>query len=76
LAIEIVEVPFLSHDETKNLIENELGQTHFKEIIKLQCSDIILQFIEMVVINTEQPIVPIQINSEQFLALINIFQVK
>ncbi|CAH1736405.1 unnamed protein product, partial [Aphis gossypii] len=72
--IEIVEVPFINHDEIKKVIVNELGEIYFNELIKLQCTDIILQFIQMVVINTEQPIVPIQISSDQFLVLINIFQ--
>jgi len=76
LAINLVELPFLDHDEIKNLIKNQLGEMHFNELIRFQYSDIILQFIQMVVINTEQPIVPIQISSEQFLILINIFQVN
>lgn len=75
LAIKIVEVPFLNHDEIKNLIESQLGEINFKELISSQCSNIILQFIQMVVINTEQPIAPIQISSDQFLILIKIFQV-
>ncbi|KAE9539511.1 hypothetical protein AGLY_004763 [Aphis glycines] len=74
LVIKIVEVPFINHDEIKKVIVNELGEIYFNELIKLQCTDIILQFIQMVVINTEQPIVPIQISSDQFLVLINIFQ--
>lgn len=76
LVIKIVEVPFINHDEIKKVIVNELGEIYFNELIKLQCTDIILQFIQMVVINTEQPIVPIQISSDQFLVLINIFQVN
>jgi len=76
LAIKIVDVPFINHDEIKKVIVDELSEIRFNELIKFQCSDIILQFIQMVVINTEQPIVPIQISSDQFLILINIFQVN
>ncbi|XP_026809071.1 serine-protein kinase ATM isoform X1 [Rhopalosiphum maidis] len=74
LAIKIVDVPFINHDEIKKVIVDELSEKRFNELIKFQCSDIILQFIQMVVINTEHPIVPIQISSDQFLILINIFQ--
>ncbi|XP_029344827.1 serine-protein kinase ATM [Acyrthosiphon pisum] len=74
LAIKIVEVPFLNHDEIKNLIESQLGKINLNELIKSQCSNIILQFIQMVVMNTEQPISPIQISSDQFLILIKIYQ--
>jgi len=76
LAIKIVEVPFINHDEIKNFIESQLGKIKFNELIRSQCLNIILQFIQMVVINTEEPIVPIQISSDQFLVLINIFQVN
>lgn len=76
LAIKIVEIPFLNHDEIKNLIESQLSEVNFNDLIRSQCLDIILQFIQMVVINTEQPIAPIQISGEQFLILINIFQVN
>jgi len=75
LAIKIVEVPFLNQDEIKNFIESQLGEIKIIELISSQCSNIILQFIQMVVINTEQPIAPIQISSDQFLILIKIFQV-
>lgn len=73
MAIDIVEG---TNGATKNLIENELGEKNFTELIRSHCSNIVLQFIQMVVINTEQPIVPIQISSDQFLILIEIFQVK
>lgn len=76
LVIKIVEVPLINHDEIKKVIVDELGGKYFNELIKLQCTAIILQFIQMVVTNTEQPIVPIQISSDQFLVLINIFQVN
>jgi len=76
LVTKIVEVPFINHDEIKKVIVDELGEIYFNELIKLQCTDIILQFTQMVVINTEQPIFPIQISSDQFLVLINIFQVN
>ncbi|XP_060874698.1 serine-protein kinase ATM isoform X2 [Metopolophium dirhodum] len=74
LAIKIVEVPFLNHDEIKNLIESQLGEENLNDLIRSQYSNIILQFIQMVVINTEEPIAPIQISSDQFLILIKIFQ--
>ncbi|VVC40821.1 Hypothetical protein CINCED_3A017263 [Cinara cedri] len=74
LAIEIGNVPFLNHNDIKNCIENILSQAHFNELTRSQFPNILLKCIQMVVINTEQPINPIQINSDQFLNIMNIFQ--
>lgn len=76
LAIKIGNVPFLNHDDIKSCIENILSQNHFIELIKSQFPDILLKCIQMVVINTEEPILPIQINSDQFKNIINYFQVN
>jgi len=76
LAIKIGNVPSLNHDKIKSLIEIYVDQKHFNELIKSQFSDILLKCIQMVVINTEKPIIPFQISSNQFLNILNIFQVK
>lgn len=76
LAIKVESGTFINHDEIKDFIENILGQEHFKELVKSQFPDILLNCIQMIVCNTEEPIVPIQINSNQFLKINNIFQVK
>lgn len=76
LAIKTENDPSLSYDDVKNVIENILGEEHFNELIKSQYSDIVLKCIQMVVTNIEHPVVPIQINTHQFLSVINIFQVK
>lgn len=76
MAIKVGNVPLLNHNVIQISIENVLGQKYFNELIKSQFSDILIKCIQMVVINTEEPIIPIQINSNQFLNIINIFQVK
>lgn len=76
LAIKVGNDPFLDYNTIKCFIENELDEKHFNELIKSQFSDILFKCIQMVVINTDQPIIPIQINSDQFLTIINIFQVN
>lgn len=69
-------MPSLNYNEIKSLIEIYVDQKHFNELIKSQFSDILLKCIQMVVINTENPIIPFQISSDQFSNILNIFQVK
>lgn len=76
LAIKIGNISFLNHDNIKNCIENILPQNHFNELIRSQFPNILLNCILMIVTNIEQPIIPIQINSDQFINIINILQVK
>lgn len=76
MAIKVGNVSLLNYDETKNIIENILNQKHFNELIKSNILGILLKCIQMIVINDEQPIIPIQINSNQFFNIINIFQVN
>lgn len=76
MAIKIGNVPFLNYDEIKNFIENKLDQKHLYELIRSQFLDILSKCIQMIVVNTEEPIIPIQINSYQFLSIMNILQVK
>lgn len=76
LAIKIGNVPLLNYDDIKSCIENILSHNHFIELIKSQFPDILLKCIQMVVINTEESILPIQIDSDQFNNIINFFQVK
>lgn len=76
LAIKVGNLSILNYDETKNCIENILSQKHFNELIKSNILDILLKCVQMIVINNEQPIIPIQINSNQFLNIINIIQVN
>jgi len=76
LAIKIGSVSLLNYDEIKNFIEDKLGEEHVHELIKAQISDILSKCIQMIIVNTEQPIIPIQINKNQFLNIMNIFQVK
>jgi hypothetical protein len=68
-------VSYLNHDEIKKSVEIKINSEEFNELIKSQFSEILLKCIQMIVINNEQPIVPIQINSNQFQKIINIFQV-
>lgn len=76
-ALKIGSVHFLDHDAIKNFIESTLGQQHFNDLIKSQYTHILLKCIQMVIESKiEQPIIPIQINKDQFLNIINIFQVK
>lgn len=76
MAIKVGNVSLLNYDETKNIIESILNQKHFNELIKSNILGILLKCIQMIVINNEQPIIPIQINSNQFFNIINIFQVN
>lgn len=76
MAIKVGNDPFLDYNIIQYFIENKLGKKRFNELIKSQFSDILLKCIQMIVINTDQPIIPIQINSDQFLTIINIFQVN
>lgn len=76
-AIKIGNVEFLNHDAIKNIIVNTLGRQHFNVLIKSQYTHILLKCIQMVIENKiEHPIIPIQINRDQFLNIINIFQVN
>lgn len=75
LAINISNVSYLNHDDIKKSVETKIGFKEFNELVKSQFSEILLKCIQMIVVNTEQPIVPIQINSDQFQKIINIFQV-
>lgn len=76
LAIKIGNEPSLSYDELKSLIEMYVDQNHFNNLLRSQFSDILLNCIQMVVTNTEKPIIPFEFSSEQFLNIVNIFQVK
>lgn len=76
LAINVSNVSNLNNDEIKKSIETKMDlKFEFNELLKSRFAEILLQCIQMIVINTEQPIVPIQINSDQFQKIINIFQV-
>lgn len=66
----------INQDKIKDLINKTLGEQDFDELIKSQFPDILLNCIQMVVSDSEQPIAPIQINSNQFLQISTIFQVK
>lgn len=75
LAIKTANITVFNYDEIKDRIINILSEERFNELIKLQISDILLKCIQMIEVNIEEPIIQIQINSNQFLDIINILQV-
>lgn len=76
MAIKVGDVAFLNYDQIKNFIENKFDQKNLYNLIRSQFLDILLKCLQMIVVNTEQPIIPIQINCDQFLSIMEIFQVK